>query len=386
MSKTKQASARGRHSFIQFYMNDWLAGTARMSRIARSIYFDICVYSWDKAQPVPHAELFLMVSDIENQQQAEFLIKNMVDTGKLVENEDGSVYSPRALAEGERSLAAWKAKSQAGKKRAANAASKATDEPKSSDVQDDSSNIAETKLEDGSIERERERERERESSLENDDIIDDEKNFSDLELKRGIPDRWNAMALSNGLRQVIEMNKGRTAKLDKLVSKYGAEKINEVMDTIPNCSYMLGFGDDGWKVSFDWFTNSDNFVKVLEGAYQDEEPAKVEKTPPEPAKPPKIVAVHPDEGDLGKKVRAFLVEEIGQDKFRWIFSNVQFHQSDNNLAVVPETPAVNISDFMVNHGPILQDAAKHCGLNEAWGMTHSKLKALQQHTIDAREK
>ena len=111
MSRTKP-SGRGRHSFIQFYMSDWLAGTARMPRLARSVFFDVCCYNWDKMEPVPHAELMLMVSDLEGD-QANFLVQNLIDTGKLIETEDGGVYCERAMAEAKRAYDAGEAKSRA---------------------------------------------------------------------------------------------------------------------------------------------------------------------------------------------------------------------------------------------------------------------------------
>lgn len=109
---THKPSGRRRHSFIQFYMADWLAGTARMSRMIRSIYFDICVYNWDKGAPVPAAELYLMLSDLDD---GLGLVNVLVESGQLIRDDAGCVSSPRAMAEAERALAAWEAKSAGGR-------------------------------------------------------------------------------------------------------------------------------------------------------------------------------------------------------------------------------------------------------------------------------
>ena len=108
-------SGRGRHSFIQFYMSDWLAGTARMARPVRSVYFDVCCYNWDKAEPVPKAVLDLMLMDLDG--MGDKIVDALVATGQLERRRNGSVFSRRAIAESLRALAAWEGKSQGGKKR-----------------------------------------------------------------------------------------------------------------------------------------------------------------------------------------------------------------------------------------------------------------------------
>lgn len=105
--------ATDRHSFVAFYPSDWLGGTARMTRMHRSIYFDICCYTWDKAEPCPASELPLMLGDIEGWG---LMLEALIENGKLIRNPDGSVHNPKALEEGVKAFDLWSRKSQGGKR------------------------------------------------------------------------------------------------------------------------------------------------------------------------------------------------------------------------------------------------------------------------------
>lgn len=104
--------SQDRHSFIAFYPSDWLGGTARMTRLHRSVYFDVCLYIWDKAEPCPATELPLMLGDIANWRD---LIEDLLAAGKLVRSADGSLVNEKALAEGRKAYELWLKKSQGGK-------------------------------------------------------------------------------------------------------------------------------------------------------------------------------------------------------------------------------------------------------------------------------
>ena len=88
--------AEGRHSFVAFYPSDWLGGTARMTRIQRSVYFDICCYNWDKAGECPPSDLALMLGDLDGWEK---IVDLLVAAGKLYRTPDGSVGNPRAIQE-----------------------------------------------------------------------------------------------------------------------------------------------------------------------------------------------------------------------------------------------------------------------------------------------
>lgn len=104
--------AEGRHSFVAFYPSDWIGGTARMTRLQRSVYFDICCYNWDKAEDCPLSELALMLGDIDGWQG---IVDLLVAAGKLYRTPDGSLGSTKAMSEAKKAFDLWAKKSKGGK-------------------------------------------------------------------------------------------------------------------------------------------------------------------------------------------------------------------------------------------------------------------------------
>lgn len=259
-------SGRKRHSFVQFYMADWLAGTARMPRLARSIYFDVCVYCWDKAEPVPKAELMLMVSDLEPD-QANFLVQNLVDTGKLKENEDGSVYSERALDEARRALAAWEAKSRGGQSKAA--APKPTAKSVPTKQEDTSKSVP--------LEPEPEPEPEKErvpsgtpkkaAAVKEPDIAVQVEEANAL---MSIVEAWNFMAGPAKLTKIARLTDERKRQLRARIAEHTAAEIITAIATIPQSPFLMGENDRRWKANIEWLMRPANCVKLIEGGYHNE--------------------------------------------------------------------------------------------------------------------
>lgn len=104
--------ANGRHSFVAFYPSDWLAGTARMTRLHRSIYFDICCYIWDIAKPVPERELRVMIADVKGGMD---YVEDLIAMEKLERLDDGSITNAKALHEAEKARDLHLKKSAGGK-------------------------------------------------------------------------------------------------------------------------------------------------------------------------------------------------------------------------------------------------------------------------------
>ena len=104
--------ATGRHSYVRFFPSDWLGGTARMTRMHRSVYFDVCCYIWDTAEPCPATELPLMLGDIPNWRD---LVEDLVVARKLRRLDDGSLVNPKAMEEAELAFELWSKKSKGGK-------------------------------------------------------------------------------------------------------------------------------------------------------------------------------------------------------------------------------------------------------------------------------
>ena len=87
--------SRERHAYIKFYPSDWIAGTARLSRLQRGVLLDVCLYNWDKGKPMPRVEQDLVFTDAEAQEAIETLVK----LGKLTRSKGGGLASDRAVIE-----------------------------------------------------------------------------------------------------------------------------------------------------------------------------------------------------------------------------------------------------------------------------------------------
>jgi hypothetical protein len=250
-------SGRGRHSFIQFYMNDWLAGTARMTRFVKSVYFDICVYNWDKAAPVPNGELALMLGDIDSQ-QADSIINMLLASGQLVENSNG-IYSPRALAEAERALAAWRAKSEGGKK---SVPTKREDTSKSVPLEPEPEPEPEEEKGANAPQKKARAKKTKASPP------------APAAAINMIPELWNDLAAKHGLSAIVKMTDARTTSLKARVDEHGVNTILEAMRTIPNSRFLMGKTGNGWKANFDWLLQPSSCTKLIEGQYHNDGPGK----------------------------------------------------------------------------------------------------------------
>jgi hypothetical protein len=250
--------SKRKHSFIQFYMDDWSAGTIRMPRIVWSVYFQICTYNWDKVASCPKAEVYLMTSDLPDG-QGDAIIENLIETGKLERDSSGGVYAPRAIFEGERAYNAWEAKSRGGKGRR-NAAAQKEDAPKK----------AKPKPEESSKESSTEQEQEQEQEQEPEEESDDSSTATEIvprEALQMVPDAWNAMAAKCGLSQIVKMTDERLKRLRARVKDYGIDGMLKAIESVPQSAFLLGDNDRGWKMDFNDLLSPDKCVRLMEGKY-----------------------------------------------------------------------------------------------------------------------
>lgn len=68
--------------------------------------------------------------------------------------------------------------------------------------------------------------------------------------------------------QIKEMTHDRIEKLNAVCVSHKSD-IQEVVRRVKNSAYLRGDDGRGFKASFDWIFNYDNFIKILEGNYDD---------------------------------------------------------------------------------------------------------------------
>lgn len=82
-----------------------------------------------------------------------------------------------------------------------------------------------------------------------------------------IIDKWNEL----GLQKLISINPGTTRYklLNARIKEYGEDKVLEAIENIKSSTFLKGQNNKGWVITFDWLVKPNNFLKVLEGNYED---------------------------------------------------------------------------------------------------------------------
>jgi len=82
-----------------------------------------------------------------------------------------------------------------------------------------------------------------------------------------IMDAWNSL----GFNQVSSLKEGskRVNSLRARINEYGVDGVVEAINRIQKSSFLRGQNKSGWTITFEWFVKPNNFIKVLEGQYDD---------------------------------------------------------------------------------------------------------------------
>lgn len=83
---------------------------------------------------------------------------------------------------------------------------------------------------------------------------------------KGVLDAWNNLGLTQ--IKIIRLASNRHKLLKALLKDYGESEIIRAIGNVKDSLFLNGQNDRGWVISFDWFLEHDNFIKVLEGNYK----------------------------------------------------------------------------------------------------------------------
>ena len=92
----------------------------------------------------------------------------------------------------------------------------------------------------------------------------------EIELKidiNSIKNAWNSLNLSS----IVSIKNQRLKHTKARIKEVGEEEFIKAIESIKQSSFLQGKNDRKWTISYDWFINPNNFVKVLEGRYIDRE-------------------------------------------------------------------------------------------------------------------
>lgn len=87
---------------------------------------------------------------------------------------------------------------------------------------------------------------------------------------QSIIDAWNQLG-PYGIKMIYRINPGskRCTSLIALLEQFGEEKVIQAVDKVKQSDFLQGKTDTRFSLNFDWFINPNNFVKVLEGKYDE---------------------------------------------------------------------------------------------------------------------
>ena len=95
---------------------------------------------------------------------------------------------------------------------------------------------------------------------------DPERESSASQLSR-IAEAWNQLPL----KKIARFTGKRKERTEMLLAQYPAEEIVSTIYSIARSRFLLGGGANHWQIRFDWFILPENFEKVRNGNYLDEE-------------------------------------------------------------------------------------------------------------------
>ncbi|WP_284461597.1 DUF6291 domain-containing protein [Chryseobacterium sp.] len=73
------------------------------------------------------------------------------------------------------------------------------------------------------------------------------------------------------LPKVQVISKTRKSSINARINDYGFDKVKEVMNIAGKSNFLAGENRNDWKADFDWILKPTNFVKVLEGNYNNKD-------------------------------------------------------------------------------------------------------------------
>jgi hypothetical protein len=63
------------------------------------------------------------------------------------------------------------------------------------------------------------------------------------------------------------MSESRRQKVKAIVKEFGKESIMQVFEHVRNSNFLMGHNKSGWHCDFDWIFKKNNYIKILEGNY-----------------------------------------------------------------------------------------------------------------------
>lgn len=73
------------------------------------------------------------------------------------------------------------------------------------------------------------------------------------------------------LPPVLKMNEARKKAIKARIDEYGAQKVGDAFNIVRQSKFLNGDNDQNWKATFDWIIKPANFLKIIEGNYNNKD-------------------------------------------------------------------------------------------------------------------
>tara|TARA_R110000796_G_C14529104_1_gene431670 strand:+ start:263 stop:907 length:645 start_codon:yes stop_codon:yes gene_type:complete len=73
------------------------------------------------------------------------------------------------------------------------------------------------------------------------------------------------------LSKLKALNSERKKHIKSRIKEHGRAELSEAFKKVKESVFLQGENDRNWKANFDWIINSSNFVKIIEGNYDNKE-------------------------------------------------------------------------------------------------------------------
>ena len=139
-----------------------------------------------------------------------------------------------------------------------------------------------------------------------------------------IKEYWNTKHDQSGsaMRRLTLMSGQRKSNVRARIREYGGDvqKVYKAIDKAMASDFMNGKNGKGWVASFDWMMCPSNFPKVLEGNYDNEQPAGSQQTQAAVKAQDPAATERPSIGERYEQAKHQqpASQQSKDDKFRWV--------------------------------------------------------------------
>ncbi|MFR4763354.1 MAG: phage replisome organizer N-terminal domain-containing protein [Anaerococcus obesiensis] len=98
----------------------------------------------------------------------------------------------------------------------------------------------------------------------------------DEDFQTQILSAWNSLDKNIPRIQTLNVNTQRYQMLKARINEHGLDTVIKAIKSIDNSKFLKGYVSD-FKITIDWFIKPNNFIKVLEGNYNDKSDEKLYK-------------------------------------------------------------------------------------------------------------